>query len=124
MEFDEPKKINLMELNDNVLDYMLSFFEFDKLFGTINFINNKFHSLAIQLEEHQLTRKIIFQNFVNKNVSIVTKQRAFRLPIENDKGWQGPYNTIHDAIFDVGGDGLILIVEDGIYTVDLQPRNY
>ena len=47
-------------LNDDVLLYIINFFEFKGLFGVIAMVNKKFKQLSLRLESNRLNRKFYY----------------------------------------------------------------
>ena len=105
-------------LNDDVLRYIINFFDFYELFESIGLVDVKFHKLALEVESNRLYQKIKGIDHNNENIYIVTTQRKFRLPIENRLNLKGPYNKLANAMHYITDNGLILIVQDGDYSIE------
>ena len=65
-------------LCDDLLLYLLEYFEFDELFDTLTLVNTKFRALTLQLECNKFRQKIRDIN-VNNTTCIVTKSRKYKV---------------------------------------------
>ena len=87
-------------LNDDVLQYLLSFCETVFLFDVMYLLNKKFKQLVMQTENNLCKHK--YSNMKSANTQqrtfIISTIRKKRCDIENHNHFLGPFNDINDVI--------------------------
>ena len=106
-------------LNDDVLQYMLSFCTAEFLFSVIYILNKKFKQIVMQIEDNVCKRK--YSKIPNTNEQqrtfVISNIRKQRCNIEKNRNFLGPFNDIHDVIIKAGNGDRILIIHGGKYVI-------